>query len=88
MYHTTERLILREFVAENWPAVLTYHADPRSLRFYEQDSCTPEEAQATAAPSDPPIIRTSITANDASCSRCLGYTQINHVQYGKRPWVI
>lgn len=32
---TTERLILREFVAEDWPAVLAYQSDPRYLRYYE-----------------------------------------------------
>jgi RimJ/RimL family protein N-acetyltransferase len=31
----TERLILREFVAGDWPAVLAYQRDPRYLRLYE-----------------------------------------------------
>lgn len=31
----TDRLILREFVADDWPAVLAYQRDPRYLRFYE-----------------------------------------------------
>ena len=30
----TDRLILREFVADDWPAVLAYQRDPRYLRFY------------------------------------------------------
>ena len=30
----TERLVLREFVANDWPAVLTYQRDPRYRRFY------------------------------------------------------
>ena len=30
----TERLLLREFVAGDWSAVLAYHTDPRYLRFY------------------------------------------------------
>jgi RimJ/RimL family protein N-acetyltransferase len=45
MQLTTGRLLLREFVAEDWEAVRAYHADPRYLRFYEQDGCTPEAAQ-------------------------------------------
>jgi ribosomal-protein-alanine N-acetyltransferase len=32
---TTQRLILREFVAEDWPTVLAYQSDPRYLRYYE-----------------------------------------------------
>jgi ribosomal-protein-alanine N-acetyltransferase len=32
---TTQRLILCEFVAEDWPAVLAYQSDPRYLRYYE-----------------------------------------------------
>lgn len=32
---TTQRLVLREFVAEDWPAVLTYQSDPQYLRYYE-----------------------------------------------------
>lgn len=32
---TTQRLVLREFVAEDWPAVLAYQSDPRYLRYYE-----------------------------------------------------
>ncbi len=31
----TARLILREFVAGDWPAVLAYQRDPRYLRLYE-----------------------------------------------------
>jgi RimJ/RimL family protein N-acetyltransferase len=34
MQITTERLILREFVADDWPAVLAYQSDPRYLRLY------------------------------------------------------
>ena len=30
----TDRLILREFVIDDWPAVLAYQRDPRYLRFY------------------------------------------------------
>jgi len=42
----TERLILREFCAEDWPAVLAYQSDPRYLRYYDWTGRTPEEAQA------------------------------------------
>ena len=31
----TDRLILREFVSDDWPAVLAYQNDPRYLRLYE-----------------------------------------------------
>ena len=31
----TERLILRDFVEGDWPAVLAYQRDPRYLRYYE-----------------------------------------------------
>lgn len=31
----TERLILRDFVDDDWPAVLAYQRDPRYLRYYE-----------------------------------------------------
>lgn len=31
---STERLVLREFVPDDWPAVLAYQRDPRYLRFY------------------------------------------------------
>ena len=30
----TDRLVLREFVPDDWPAVLAYQRDPRYLRFY------------------------------------------------------
>ena len=31
---TTDRLVLREFVTDDWPVVLAYQSDPRYLRFY------------------------------------------------------
>ena len=31
---TTDRLVLRDFAIEDWPAVLAYQRDPRYLRFY------------------------------------------------------
>lgn len=34
----TERLILRDFVEDDWPAVLAYQSDPRYLRLYEWES--------------------------------------------------
>lgn len=42
----TERLILREFVAEDWPTVLAYQSDPRYLRYYAWAGRT--EAQVRA----------------------------------------
>lgn len=43
---TTERLILREFKAEDWPAVLAYQEDPRYLRYYPWEERTPRAVQA------------------------------------------
>ena len=34
MQLATQRLILRDFVLDDWPAVLTDQQDPRYLRFY------------------------------------------------------
>jgi [ribosomal protein S5]-alanine N-acetyltransferase len=34
MHIVTERLVLREFVIDDWPAVLAYQRDPRYLHFY------------------------------------------------------
>ena len=42
---TTERLILREFVFEDWPAVLAYQSNPRYLRYYAWLDREPEEVQ-------------------------------------------
>ena len=42
----TERLILREFVAADWEAVLAYQSDPRYLRYYAWESRTPDEVKA------------------------------------------
>ena len=41
----TERLILREFVAEDWPAILAYQRNPRYLRFYPWTDRTEVEVQ-------------------------------------------
>ncbi len=40
----TERLILREFVPEDLPALLAYQRDPRYLEFYDRKSQSGEEA--------------------------------------------
>ena len=40
----TDRLILREFVSADWPAVLAYQRDPRYLRYYEWADRAPEDA--------------------------------------------
>ena len=34
MIRTTERLLLRDFRADDWPAVLAYQASPRDLQYY------------------------------------------------------
>jgi len=41
----TSRLILREFVTADWPAVLAYQRDPRYLQYYEWTERMPEDAQ-------------------------------------------
>lgn len=41
----TERLILREFVKEDWQRVLEYQSDPLYLRYNEWTERTPETAQ-------------------------------------------
>ena len=41
----TDRLILREFVSADWPAVLAYQSDPRYLQYYEWTDRTPGDAQ-------------------------------------------
>jgi ribosomal-protein-alanine N-acetyltransferase len=42
---TTPRLILREFVAADWPAVLAYQSDPRYLRYYAWTERTESEVR-------------------------------------------
>lgn len=46
MVLTTRRLILRDFVYDDWQVVHAYHQQPRYLRYYEQDGSTPQETQA------------------------------------------
>ena len=41
----TERLILRDFVKDDWQRVLEYQSDPLYLRYYEWTERTPEAAQ-------------------------------------------
>ena len=43
---TTERLLLREFVEDDWRAVLAYQRDPRYLRFYPWESRSEDEVRA------------------------------------------
>lgn len=43
---TTPRLVLREFVFEDWPAVLAYQSDPRYLHYYPWLDREPEQVQA------------------------------------------
>jgi len=42
----TERLLLREFVVDDWRAVLAYQSDPRYLRYYPWTERTAEDVQA------------------------------------------
>ena len=41
----TERLVLREFVTDDWPAVLAYQRDPRYLRLYPWTDRTEAEVR-------------------------------------------
>jgi RimJ/RimL family protein N-acetyltransferase len=41
----TERLLLRDFVKDDWQRVLEYQSDPLYLRYYEWTERTPEAAQ-------------------------------------------
>jgi len=41
----TERLILRDFVEDDWHEVLTYQSDPLYLRYYEWTERTPDAVQ-------------------------------------------
>ena len=41
----TARLILRDFVEDDWQRVLEYESDPLYLRYYEWDERTPESVQ-------------------------------------------
>lgn len=42
----TERLILREFVQEDWRAVYTYQNDPRYLEYYEWEHRSEQDVKA------------------------------------------
>ena len=42
---TTARLVLREFVTDDWPDVLAYQCDPRYLRFYAWTGRTEAEVR-------------------------------------------
>lgn len=46
---TTDRLRMREFRLDDWPAVFAYQVDPQYLRYYEWESRTAEEVQAFVA---------------------------------------
>jgi len=45
MHLTTDRLILREFVENDWPAVLAYQRDPRYLRYTHWIDRSPQEVK-------------------------------------------
>jgi len=46
MLLTTDRLILREFVERDWPAVLAYQTDPLYLRYYHWTERTEADVRA------------------------------------------
>ena len=46
MILTTDRLVLRDFVESDWPAVLAYQSDPQYLRFNSWTERTPDEVCA------------------------------------------
>lgn len=46
MMLSTERLLLREFVSVDWPAVLAYQSDPRYLRYYDWTGRTEQDVRA------------------------------------------
>lgn len=46
MILSTPRLLLREFTADDWPAVLAYQRDPRYLRFYEWEDRAEADVRA------------------------------------------
>lgn len=41
----TPRLLLREFVEDDWPAVLAYQSDPRYLRYYHWTERTEKDVR-------------------------------------------
>jgi ribosomal-protein-alanine N-acetyltransferase len=43
---TTERLLLRDFTPDDWPAVLSWQRDPRYLRYYAWTDRTEDEVRA------------------------------------------
>lgn len=45
MQLSTERLILRDFNTDDWPAVLAYQNDPLYLRYYHWTERTPADVQ-------------------------------------------
>ena len=49
MILTTERLILRDFVEDDWQAVLAYQKNPLYLRYYAWTDRSPDEAREFVA---------------------------------------
>ncbi len=45
MHLTTDRLILREFTADDWPAVWAYQQNPLYLRYYAWEDRPPEDVR-------------------------------------------
>ena len=46
MLRVTSRLVLREFVLEDWPAVLAYQSEPDYLRYYHWTERSADDVQA------------------------------------------
>ena len=42
---STERLVLREFISDDWPAMLAYQRNPLYLRYYEWTDRSPEDVR-------------------------------------------
>jgi len=49
MIITTDRLTLREFIADDWQAVLAYQSQPEYLRYYPWNGRTEEQVRAFLA---------------------------------------
>ncbi|MGD8794181.1 MAG: GNAT family protein [Anaerolineae bacterium] len=49
MVITTPRLVLREFVKDDWPAILAYQSDPRYLQYYAWTGRSGDDVRAFVA---------------------------------------
>jgi ribosomal-protein-alanine N-acetyltransferase len=81
----TPRLILREFVFEDWPAVLAYQSDPRYLHYYAWLDREPEQVQAFVQAfidqqqAQPRLkFQLAITLRQPSATPCMPEDELNH----------